>query len=555
MVRLSMRCRFCRRYGGLYSVRSVVLALLLGVALLVPLRRAHAGGFPHQRFPEMPPVRLEAIPSIKLAPVGPPKAGEVARIKDLIGQLAQIDRRDFGPQHTVTGTLFAPIPRSEFLGARRLFPPDRSYFKPFVELVRLGPRALPFLLDALDDATPTKLVLKREGEWNMMVFDNDMVGNPANAREWKILAGMPDRTKGWRTGNLTPEERNPPPYTVTIGDVCFVAIGQIVRRDYRAFQYLYPTITVNSPTRDPSLVKAVRAIWSSENPAQHLLDSLLLDYATRGVNRPGKEPNLDEISDGNGPQSTATSRLLFYFSRQTAPLIARRLNRLRVQASYSEPGGKRSGADMTRYIKRELANDVRTADFIQAVVWCREPEIRASLLSLFRRTSDQDLLLAALPGLDPARHWSLVARRFQTVLRRQPYSEEGWYGVGQDVLIALRAFGGDKARPLYRAYLNKASVQRSLSVCEALRETGGSWDREFLWPMLSDKRPNGYTHPVQPNTEEPRAPVRLCDVAAEIISRHRKEVSFTLVGTTEELDRQIRTMQRQLGIPRTAPKR
>jgi hypothetical protein len=133
------------------------------------------------------------------------------------------------------------------------------------------------------------------------------------------------------------------------------------------------------------------------------------------------------------------------------------------------------------------------------------------------------------------------------ILRRQPREENGWHRTGYDTLLALRQFGGEKARPLYREYLRGSRAQRCFSVCEALKETRGEWDQEFLWPMLSDKRPSkGYSHPVKRNADEPRRTIRVCDAAAEKISLHRKDVKFVMVGTEQELDHQIRQMRKRL---------
>lgn len=151
-----------------------------------------------------------------------------------------------------------------------------------------------------------------------------------------------------------------------------------------------------------------------------------------------------------------------------------------------------------------------------------------------------------IPSLDITQ-WSLVRQKMQGILDRQPHDEGGWYGTGYNVLIALRKLGGDRAKPLYREYLRRGGPQRYFSVCEALRQTKGEWDGDFLIPMLSDKRlSTGYTHPAKPNKEEPRLTIRVCDQAAEIIGSHRKDIKFQMVGTHEEIDRQINKIRKQL---------
>jgi hypothetical protein len=51
--------------------------------------------------------------------------------------------------------------------------------------------------------------------------------------------------------------------------------------------------------------------------------------------------------------------------------------------------------------------------------------------------------------------------------------------------------------------------------------------------------------------ENPGLIIRVCDVAAETISVHRSDVTFTMVGTKAELDAQIQRMQKQLVTPPT----
>lgn len=480
-------------------------------------------------------VRLEKIPVINLPPVTPPSAAEVTQIKSLIRQLAKISRPDLGLTPNVAGMEFAPILDSEFPDAKV----NLRQLSAFVKLVRLGPRALPFLLEALSDATPTKVTFKPGGIVWVMLFSNEVEGNPANARERKILARMPNRED-----DMSRQERNPS-HRITVGDLCFNIIGQIVGRSYEAIRY-QPSgnYIVNSPTRDPSIVQAVRAIWSSSNPEQHLMNSLLLDFATRGIHKNKEDEPMSEWSIGNIPQRTAARRLLFYFPRLTSSLVAQRLNQLKVEAvRYT------SDADVARWRKRELANGVTAGELVNMVNWCTEPQIRAALLGLFQRAGDSEVLMASLPALSPSQHWSLIERQFEKSFAHVSDSDDGWYGANTKALVALRRLGGDKARSLYHDYLKQRTAQRCFLVCNALEKTRGEWDREFLWPMLVDKRVSmGNYHSIRPDTNNPALLIRVCDAAAEVISKHRKELSFTMVGTKKELDRQIQQIRRQLGL-------
>jgi hypothetical protein len=91
---------------------------------------------------------------------------------------------------------------------------------------------------------------------------------------------------------------------------------------------------------------------------------------------------------GSNLQVEAVLRLLYYYPKETAPLIAARLRSFDV----SDTGGV-----LERWTKREARNGVRTDEFIKAVRWSREPVIRDALAGLARRASDRGVI-AALGG-------------------------------------------------------------------------------------------------------------------------------------------------------------
>src|SRR5262249_10867554 len=163
--------------------------------------------------------------------------------------------------------------------------------------------------------------------------------------------------------------------TVKVGDVCMVAIGQIVGRPYRCVRY-QPTaiIIINSPIEDADLPDELRAIWSSEDPTKRFLDSLLTDYATEGV---FNGETLDGWVQASELQCRAGLRLLYYVPKETAPFIAARLRSFDVKAA---EGG------LDGWTRREVRNGARTDYFIKAVKWCKEPAIEQALRDLKRRT-------------------------------------------------------------------------------------------------------------------------------------------------------------------------
>jgi hypothetical protein len=141
------------------------------------------------------------------------------------------------------------------------------------ELVRRGPAALPELIKHLDDKRPTKL---------------DVGRLPAPyGFSAKLFGRMYDpRVRDW-------EQKGPPhppwkatwvkdTYTLKVGDVCYVLIGQIVNRHLDAVRPV-PTglLVVSSPIEVPELLDLVKSDWGSGD-AETVKASLLADI--RGTN-------------------------------------------------------------------------------------------------------------------------------------------------------------------------------------------------------------------------------------------------------------------------------
>ena len=247
--------------------------------------------------------------------------------------------------------------KSEFEARQRL---DQS--PALNRLVELGPRALPLLLASLDDATPTRIEFTRRGFCHTILDCNIWV-NPHNPFE------LHDSERPASSPTVEIDS-----YTVTVGDLCFLTIGQIVGREYHIFTDVpSATVKVCSPTRDARLCEQVRRTWSSSEPAQKLLDSLLSDLSI---------PPKDEIRTLCSlrlPFEAAT-RLLYYFPSESLSLIIDRLDHLDVTSPSS---GYEAG------------------EFVKAVSWSNEPGIRASLLRILDRSSNPIAAAAASRAATP----------------------------------------------------------------------------------------------------------------------------------------------------------
>ncbi|HKQ50703.1 MAG TPA: hypothetical protein VJZ71_21725 [Phycisphaerae bacterium] len=481
-----------------------------------------------------PKVKLGSVPAIELGPREPLTKEKATQIKACIARLADIDAPDFGLSTTMSGTAFLPLPNQQHSGAMILTDHQLKSSAALKTLVEIGPEALPFLLGALGDKTPTKLKLERGAA---MWLANELWGNPVNELEIKVLGPPKDVDEAMNT------DKRIESYTVKIGDVCLVAIGQIVGRGYQAVRY-QPTacIVINSPTEDVTLREQVRKIWTSDEPARKLLNTLLLDYATEGV---FQGPSLDSWNLGSELQIQAAMRLLYFFPKESTALIAERLRKLDVnKTSARGKGSPATEKELDASIRREVANGVRTDEFIKAVSWCRDSKVREAIRAIFTKTGDIDVLLAALPGIDDTDH---IRDRLQCFLDALPMEEGGAYGDGHDLLVAMAERLGKNAVPTFTRYLKDASAQRGHSAAEALRQIKEEWCVPILIRLLNDTRPlDGYTYAIQPDDQDRRLPMRVCDAAAESLQVHRPDMRFTLEGEYKDLDEQIKVIREKV---------
>ena len=256
---------------------------------------------------------------------------------------------------------FAPVGTfvgGKFLG-QHLDYPKLKYSPAFVRLVELGPDALPLLLEKLDDPTPTNLVITPDefDGGGDIIFTARLHGNPVNPLEQLHLGLINHEFKIYQE-NIYPDLDS---YVVKLGDICLVIVGQIVGRQYTVVRGA-PDKEVNSPVENPQIAEKVRAIWSTENPHQRLLESLLLDFSTRGVLR--RQDSLDKWGVGQRFQLGATKRMLFYFPDVGSKVIIQRADEFQ---------------HFDDFFEQSVVNGVRIHDFIEAISWKKSNEIEELL--------------------------------------------------------------------------------------------------------------------------------------------------------------------------------
>jgi hypothetical protein len=214
-------------------------------------------------------------------------------IAALIDKLSDVADGDVGYMATRSGSGFLPLGASQ-PGAMLLFQQPPTQSEALRELVKRGAGAVPHLIAHLDDKRPTKIVLKHEGDFGGMSFIDEYDYNRRSVKR---------RPRGVNRGLW--EGAHPNHHTVTVGDLCFVALGQIVNRSFSAVRY-QPTacIMINSPTYSGRLRNAVKAEWSDLTPQLHR-ERLIRDFV---------EPDSESRREG------ACLRLGFYYREALEPL-------------------------------------------------------------------------------------------------------------------------------------------------------------------------------------------------------------------------------------------
>ena len=227
-------------------------------------------------------------------------------VMELIAELTEIDSQSPGVNSAAVyeGFIADDSPGSFRVGVLGIAPPKVPL--QMRELVRRGPNALPELIKHLDDKRPTKLEVgnKPSGKqvgldaFMFMVFSDEY--DPRAPHWWS--------DEEWKNGARPVEKSFEGRYTVKVGDVCYVLIGQIVNRRLLAVRYQPSAgLVVNSPIESPVLVERVRNDWGQADA--EVLKAALLDDI-HGTNRPKRVSRAEYIDRFVDP---ALERLRLYF--------------------------------------------------------------------------------------------------------------------------------------------------------------------------------------------------------------------------------------------------
>jgi hypothetical protein len=278
----------------------------LGGAVFAIGMSALAGLYPGCSSPGIAARPSPQLTLAKTAPIAP----DISCLSNemLIDRLQEESEQGVGTHATAWVTGFLPLATPGQFAGGVLGSPAPSKSQVMTELVSRGLAAMPALLDHLSDARPTKLSAAGSsgftfmGAWFSDEYDYRFFEKDRHP------AGVHPAGPGAARRDLNAN------YTLKVGDLCYVVIGQIVNRNLNAVQY-QPTacLIVNSPIEYPALARATRADWSGLTAEQHD-QSLQADLNAFSV---------------YGRPSEAIQRLLFFYPlsgrKRVDPLLKRKV--------------------------------------------------------------------------------------------------------------------------------------------------------------------------------------------------------------------------------------
>lgn len=198
----------------------------------------------------------------ELGPAEIPSKGAKTRFSELpsdhlVDALADIDKPAIGLHPTTQYDAFLAIDDDPVFAVGILGSEEPAVFPAMRELVCRSVRAIPTLLNHLDDTRATKLKVKAFAG----VASHDAEYLPRGLGKW------PQGVRAFGFGEI---DRSVDEYTVKVGDVCFVLVGQVVNRQLRAVRY-QPTgcVVINSPVATPALARAARDDWTNLTIEEH----------------------------------------------------------------------------------------------------------------------------------------------------------------------------------------------------------------------------------------------------------------------------------------------
>lgn len=451
-----------------------------------------------------------ALFSLGWLQANPADTGFSVEVVKWIDTLSQADSFDTGVSPTFGGSDFPPVAgQAQWSVATSLDGGRHRRNNAVAKLVELGPSSLPALLAHLDDKRPSKIVVEHASGFGGMWHGSEVPADTA-AETNKLKAVLSDVEGSDESGEHISQ------YTVTVGDLCFVAIGMITNRPYNAVRY-QPTacIVVNSPTATPEIARAVRSLWQTSPVGDALRRHLAADFRSGGDARYG-----------------AAVRWLYYFPDDALPAVKAALK--------ATPGD---------------------AGLIAAIAWHSDPELRKQIRALALAAEDGAVVARAMPCFasraDADRWTALMALLHRWKIARNDFDRSAFKAVVRQLLTDHPA----RAAEVIRIAQHKADDNARRALVQAAFGVPVSPEaaKEFA-PLLANTRegvgfylidgPGAIERP----TDRDYLQHRLCDNGWVLVSMALGDQTAVCTGDWDAMNRRIATLSQHLtGSPGRLP--
>jgi hypothetical protein len=180
------------------------------------------------------------------------------KVETLIHRLKTVDADGLGFSSFYSGSGFLPYPSSLQVHTLVLGQKPLEESGILTLVVTYGYDAVPILLKYLNDTNCVDMPPKKGMMW--MDYPDEYDYND------RVITTIPE---GVNTNHIFAED-HPKEHQLTVGDFCFVALGQIVNRSFNASRY-QPTggIMINSPTYSDTLYRTIMKEWGTLTREQH----------------------------------------------------------------------------------------------------------------------------------------------------------------------------------------------------------------------------------------------------------------------------------------------
>ena len=237
-------------------------------------------------------LRVLTFPVVLALVTSPGEAND--EVERLIGELAKVSEPGFGYSGYFSGSEFLPYENTGEISTAVLGATHRSRSEAMRKIVEQGVEAVPSLLKHIGDKRKIKMKPMSGMMW--MDFSDEYDFNRRTRKN--IPEGVNRDTFG--------KEKHPTSHAPTVGDLCFVALGQIVNRSFSAIRY-QPTggLIVSSPSYSKRLRDLIVSDWKDLTRDKHR-QLLIRDF---------KHPDYEERRTG------AYLRLSLYYPETVEALV------------------------------------------------------------------------------------------------------------------------------------------------------------------------------------------------------------------------------------------